>query len=249
MARFWAGLGVIFLVAICWAEEKKKIEKDKDDKAVPIQCPAGWTGATCDIVMCLEKGEVFPQDGMQGFGVPIDAVTQTTGCLNQHLRFPIDSHVTRTYIHLQALSGNPTFTVTHPNGAGVLPSNIIQSDDTNAFFEYDGLLPGDYLVQYSADIATCSLMIRANTDLTISSGFTSGDDAIHDDDPMLGSLSEYTKSTYVAHVNGLGCPGHLSVVNVYLNGQLQPESGALKPQTRYGCAYDYYAGPVYCSAA
>ncbi len=103
---------------------------------------------------------------------------------------------------------------------------------------------GMWTAKYSASQA-CIYNVYATTNLTVSAGFLSGPNAVHLNN-VSQQLMENVPSYFVAHANGLPCPGTLKNLQVYENAQLI-YSNSLR--TRYNCAYEKYLGLVTCSSA
>jgi uncharacterized protein YegL len=208
-------------------------------------CPPGYTGQYCQLALCYQMGSV-PSLGNSTYG-PLISVMNLQTCSAQNQLVLVDSHVTSLILMVDGNSGtNPVLRLSDTNGNIVTPSASSPSSAqvTNT---YNGIAPGRYFATFSASGTTgCFFAVYSGpgSQLAILGGFVSGSAAVHNDKPS-PVLTEHVPSYFVAHADGLPCPGKIAYLQVFAQFQLIWSSPA---QTRYNCAYETYFGLINCDS-
>lgn len=219
----------------------------EDPNATPVcpgqqNCPPGYTGHFCDIVLCDSKGVVTPPSSVTGYGIDIVPLATCKAVIP----VPVDSHIQVLLLYLDGAdyTANPSITLSDAAGNVIPPTETVTTTNKTLVVGWSAPARGRFYATVSA-ATTCLYQAQAQTNFTVSVGFTYGSRSIHADAPS-STLTEFNVATMIASLNNMPSPGHSRITEVYADNQLVT---SYDNKVRYGCAYGYYATPVICNSA
>jgi hypothetical protein len=212
--------------------------KSNDAVCVPDACPAGYTGYGCEFVLCDTKGSVTPPDRTLIDLVPLKTCASTIAVL-------VDSHVQVLILYADGTDSTAQPSIVLKDGLGnVIPSTeTTQKDGKTLGLGWSAPARGRFYATISAQ-TSCLFQAFAQTNFTVSAGFTYGARAINNDSPV-AVLNEFQIATMVMSLNNLPAPGSAYLTEVFSQDAIV---AGYDIKTRYGCAYSLYAGPVVCDS-
>ncbi|KAF1747591.1 hypothetical protein GCK72_024056 [Caenorhabditis remanei] len=196
----------------------------------------GYTGDTCQYPLCAVRNPYIPNN-QNSDDISIDA-TNLANCSQTYV-IVVDETMWDIKIELETESPlNPTFFLQAENGDLIYPDSDSQRP-TSYTAKYEMLPPGQYMLGPMAATGEeyCTMMMTARTNIQVTGGFISGDQAERSDYPTLKYTLFDTESVVALHAQGLDFPGQIQGIG--FTGAENHISRYIPIGTRYNCTYPY----------
>jgi len=244
---------VVVLLAACivstgaWGSYNPLQSDDSELLSCPAatNCPTGYTGGTCDLIMCATRGKPYVYNASGEVLIDINQLAYCSGSF----QVPVDSHVRSITISIYAnsTSGTPTLQLLDPTGYDVTSQLDITASQQTLTATLPNIHRKSAYGVYTANINAgggCTFSAFAVTNMMFQAGFTYGDNYMFSDN-IQPSLPENTPGALVGFLTSLFIPGFPYEVKVYKYGQLQ----AIYPIVdRLNCEFHIAVGPVTCNS-
>ncbi|CAI2356797.1 unnamed protein product [Caenorhabditis sp. 36 PRJEB53466] len=204
----------------------------------------GYTGETCTTPLCSARNPYVPNNAATD-DIAIDA-SNLANCSETYI-IVVDETMYDIKIELETDSPlNPTFYLQSESGDLMFPDSDSQRPSVYTA-TYQLLPPGQYLLGPRADTADefCTMMMTARTNIQLTGGFTSGDQAERNDYPTLKYAYFDTQSVVALHLQGLEFPGQIQAVG--FTGAENHVSRYINIDVRYNCTYPYILERYTCA--
>jgi len=209
-------------------------------------CPTGYTGGTCDLIMCpTRSGTPYAYNKSGEILVEIRQLSYCSGSF----QVPVDSHMRTLQISIYAnvTSDTKGFQLLDPTGYDVTSQMTVSTSGQTLTAVLTGIARKTAFGVYTANInlpGGCTFSAYTETNLLFQAGFTYGDNYMFSDN-IQPSLPENTPGALVGFLTSLFIPGFAYEVKVYKYGKLQAFYPIID---RLNCMYHTAVGPVTCNS-